>query len=98
MIVHQVSSQVDVSQLRQFMQHALAELGQFEPGAFPLTEREIVRESRTCGYYFCLHGPRSVKLTAVCDLNQRAILFYGTDGQRSHQIPIHAMKQATARP
>ena len=32
---------------------------------FPLTERKVIKSGRTCGVYFCLHGPRSVKLTAM---------------------------------
>lgn len=81
-------SQIDISRLRKLVQSTLSDLGQFEPGAFPVTERVVQRDGQPCGFYFCLHGPRSVKLTAVCDMRSRSIYFYGTDGQRAEQIPV----------
>jgi hypothetical protein len=32
--------------------------------------------------FFCLHGPRSVKITAIWDFQKNTIFFYGADGQR----------------
>lgn len=89
------ASQIDLSKLRNLVQHTLADLGQFEPGVFPLTERVVQRGGENCGFYFCLHGPRSVKLTAVCDLKKLAIFFYGTDGGRVHQVPLSTVARRT---
>lgn len=85
-------------QLRILIERALSELGQFESGAFPITERTVVRAGETCGYYFCLHGPRSVKLTAVCDLKSRAIFFYAADGARVQQMPLHNLNASSHQP
>ena len=87
-------AQIDISRLRTLVQNTLSELGQLEPGAFPVTQRVIAKGGTPCGLYFCLHGPRSVKLTAVCDMKTRAIYFYGTDGQRTSQLPISALNDA----
>ena len=71
--------------LRQQVRCRLAELGHLEENAFPMTERVVVRGGQPCGIYFCLHGPRSVKLTAVADIQQKTLLFYGSDGGRAEK-------------
>ncbi|QDS88870.1 hypothetical protein EC9_30650 [Rosistilla ulvae] len=91
-------AQIDISRLRTLVQNTLSELGQLEPGAFPITQRVIAKGGTPCGLYFCLHGPRSVKLTAVCDMKTRAIYFYGTDGQRTSQLPISSLNDAGRTP
>jgi hypothetical protein len=50
--------------------------------AFPMTERLLLRGSRVCGIYFCIHGPRSVKLIAIWETERNSILFYDSTGQR----------------
>ncbi|WP_345092300.1 hypothetical protein [Bremerella cremea] len=47
-----------------------------------MTERVIVRAKDPCGIYFCLHGPRSVKCTAIWETDTNTILFYGASGER----------------
>lgn len=84
-------SQIDIPRLQTLVQHKLAEIGQLEPGAFPITQRVVAKGGVPCGLYFCLHGPRSVKLTAVCDMKSRSIYFYAADGQRSSQLPISSL-------
>jgi len=32
--------------------------------------------------YFCLHGPRAVKFTAIWETDRNQILFYGSTGER----------------
>ncbi|MEM6978425.1 MAG: hypothetical protein AAF539_02080 [Planctomycetota bacterium] len=73
---------MDFDSLRYHVECRLCELGALEPDQFPLTQREIIRKGKTCAVYFCLHGPRSVKLTAIADFNARSIVLYGTDGSR----------------
>jgi len=53
-----------------------------------MTRREVVRSGQSCGLYFCIHGPRSVKLTAVYDHRQKLAIYYGTDGARRRQESI----------
>jgi len=63
----------DIKQLRQFVSHTLCKQNDFEEGIFQVTES---------GIFFCLHGPRSVKLTAVWETEKNSILFYGSTGER----------------
>jgi hypothetical protein len=76
---------------QRFCQHVesrLCQLGQLEPGQFPMTRRPVLRGGKSCGVYFCVHGPRSVKLTAVYDHRRKTTIYYGTDGVRKAQEPI----------
>ncbi|GAA4435542.1 hypothetical protein GCM10023155_34120 [Bremerella cremea] len=68
--------------LRQYIYQILCDKEQLEPGVFPMTERVIVRAKDPCGIYFCLHGPRSVKCTAIWETDTNTILFYGASGER----------------
>ncbi len=75
----------------QFCRHVesqLCQIGQLEVGQFPMTRRKVSRGGDSCGYYFCIHGPRSVKLTAVYDHRKKVTIYYGTDGVRSSQETI----------
>ena len=72
----------DIKQLRQFVSHTLCKQNDFEEGIFQVTERILTRGTRLCGIFFCLHGPRSVKLTAVWETEKNSILFYGSTGER----------------
>lgn len=76
----------DLSHMRQQVEIKLCQLGALEPHEFPLTQREVVRKGKTCAIYFCLHGPRSVKLTAIADLKTRSMVFYGSDGVRQNTV------------
>ncbi len=72
----------DYSQLRQFVSCTLCQQNDIELGVFQVTERLLTRRGRPCGMYFCLHGPRSVKLTAIWETERNTILFYGSTGQK----------------
>jgi hypothetical protein len=48
----------------------------------------LVRNGNPCGIFFCLHGPRSVKLTAIWEIERNTILFYGSDGQRQQKTQL----------
>jgi hypothetical protein len=72
----------DITHLRQFVSHTLCQQNDFEEGIFQVTERILTRGDRPCGIFFCLHGPRSVKLTAVWETEKNSILFYGQTGER----------------
>jgi hypothetical protein len=47
-----------------------------------------VRAGRPCGVYFCLHGPRSVKFSAIWDAENNYVLFYGSTGERFHKTRL----------
>ena len=82
---------VDLLALRRFVEEKLCELAMLELDQFPLTERKVIKSGRTCGVYFCLHGPRSVKLTAIADFEKRSLICYGSDGTRSVQEQLPAV-------
>lgn len=72
----------NLCQIRQFVTCTLCQKNDFEIGVFEITERLLTRRGRPCGVYFCLNGPRSVKLTAIWDTERNSILFYGSTGER----------------
>ena len=79
---------MDFSTLCSTIERRLCELGHLVPDQFPMTQREVIRGGETVGVYFCVHGPRSVKLIAICDLVKKIVVFYGTDGLRRDSMPI----------
>ena len=78
----------DFRQLRQYVSHTLCRENDIEVGVFQVTERVLTRRGRPCGIYFCLHGPRSVKLTAIWETDKNTILFYGSTGERFRQTKL----------
>lgn len=84
-------------QLKQLVSHTLCRQNDFEEGIFQITERVLKKGDQVCGIFFCLHGPRSVKLTAVWDMESNAILFYSATGERFQRIRISAPRQLATR-
>lgn len=81
----------DLSDLRHYVHHTICNQNQLEPGAFEVTERILVRNEQPCGIFFCLHGPRSVRLTAIWETDRNTILFYSSSGQRVQKTQlVHA--------
>ncbi len=74
--------------LRQFVHESLCEQNELERGAFPMTERILLRGGKPCGVYFCLHGPRSVKFSAIWETQCNRILFYGSTGERCSKVQL----------
>lgn len=68
--------------LRHYVKNCLSAQNELEVGAFEMTERILVRGERPCGMYFCLHGPRSVKFTAIWETDRNSVLFYSATGER----------------
>ncbi len=79
---------IDFNTLCRTVERRLCELGHLEPNQFPMTQREVIRSGKACGVYFCVHGPRSVKLTAICDFKHNTLIYYGSDGIRRESVPI----------
>lgn len=87
----------DLSDLRRYVHHTLCEQNQLELGAFEVTERILVRGRRPCGIFFCLDGPRSVKLTAIWETDRNSVLFYSSSGERVLKTQlIHAPQLVSA--
>jgi len=68
--------------LREYVNTTLCQHDQLQMEAFRMTERILRRGGRPCGIYFCLHGPRSVKYTAIWETDRNQVLFYGAGGER----------------
>ena len=72
----------NLNDLRRYVHHTICEQNELELNAFAITERILVRSQRPCGIFFCLHGPRSVRLTAIWETDRNTILFYSSSGER----------------
>lgn len=77
-----------LDELRDFVNEVLCQHSELESGAFQLTERILVRANRPCGIYFCLHGPRAVKFTAIWETQHNTLLFYGSTGERFCKLQL----------
>lgn len=90
--------QIDnLNDLRNYVHQTICDQNELEPEAFQITERILVRGKRPCGIFFCLHGPRSVKLTAIWETDRNTILFYSSSGERTLKARlIHALALAPA--
>jgi hypothetical protein len=71
-----------VQGLKDYIYQTLCHHEKLEVGVFPMTQRILMRRATPCGMYFCLHGPRSVKFTAIWDADRNTVLFYGATGER----------------
>ena len=80
----------NLSDLRQYVNEILCQHNQLEIDAFPMTERILVRAGRPCGIYFCLHGPRAVRFSAIWETQRNTVLFYGATGERFHKVQLVA--------
>ncbi len=86
----------NLRQLRQFVAHTLCQQNNFEEGVFQVTEKVLKKCGRVCGIFFCLHGPRSVKLTAVWETESNSILFYGSSGERFKKTVLSGAPQLSS--
>jgi hypothetical protein len=82
--------------LRAYVKNILCLENQLEIDAFPLTERILIRSDRPCGIFFCLHGPRAVKLSAIWETERNTLLFYGQTGERFQKIQLLEAPQLEA--
>jgi len=71
-----------VHDLRDYVNTTICSYYQLQEGAFSMTERVLLRGGKPCGLYFCLHGPRATKFTAIWETDRNQVLFYGTRGER----------------
>ena len=82
-----------VPELKSIVYQALCDIEKLEVGIFPMTEKVLTRKEKPCGIYFCLHGPRNVRFTAIWETLTNTVLFYGSDGERFKKVqlspPLH---------
>jgi len=77
-----------LDELREYIQVTLCGYHQLQIGAFPMTERLLIRGGEPCGMYFCLHGPRLTKFSAIWETDRNQVLFYGSRGERFQKTQL----------
>jgi hypothetical protein len=80
----------NLDDLRQYVHERICDQNELVVNYFQVTERMLVRHGKPCGIFFCLHGPRSVKFTAIWETDRNRILFYGSNGERLVGIQLGA--------
>lgn len=75
-----------LDELRDYIHVALCRKENLLEHHFPMTELELKRSGSRCGYQYILHGPRSVKLSAVWDQASNEILLYDVVGRRFDRV------------
>ena len=78
----------NLEDIRQYVTHTLSQIELLRPESSQLTLRLLTRNDQPCGVYFCLHGPRAVKLTAIWETDANTILFYGSRGERVQKTQL----------
>ncbi len=94
---------LDLQDLRNHVNITLCNHESLEVGEYPITERILMRGDKPCGMFFCLHGPREVKFTAIWESDRNTILFYDSGGDRFGKTQLvvapdleHVASQRTA--
>jgi hypothetical protein len=81
--------QIDnMNDLREYVNGTICEQYQLQSGAFAMTERILLRGGKPCGIYFCLHGPRATRFSAIWETDRNQILFYGSGGERFQRTQL----------
>jgi len=78
----------NVDELREYISVTFCDQYQLQIGAFQMTERILRRGGKPCGIYFCLHGPRAVRFSAIWETDHNQILFYGSAGERFQKTQL----------
>lgn len=85
----QIQSVTSLSELKTFIYQTLCHDHELLMNAFPTSETLLRRgKGELCGIMFCLHGPRSVKFTAIWERDHNRVLFYGPTGKRYGEIDL----------
>lgn len=77
-----------VDALRRYVHETICRHNGLEVDYFPFTERVLLRSGRPCGMFFCLHGPRDVRFTAIWETERNTLLFYASTGERLAQTRL----------
>jgi len=78
----------DLDDLRGYVSETLCEHHELQNGVFNMTERILLRGGKPCGIYFCLHGPRMTKFSAIWETDRNRVLFYGAGGERFQKTQL----------
>ncbi len=77
-----------LEELRRYVADVLCSLESLKSDQFQLSQRILHRGGKPCGMYFCLQGPRALRLSAIWETDQNSILFYGSCGRRMHRTKL----------
>ena len=77
-----------VDDLREYVNETICDFYQLQNDAFRMTERILRRGGKPCGIYFCLHGPRAVKFSAIWETDRNQVLFYSSNGERFQKTQL----------
>ena len=72
----------DINDLKEYVHKTICDQNELELGVFPFAQRVLARGGKPCGIFFCLYGPRSVKFTAIWEMERNTVLFYASSGER----------------
>jgi hypothetical protein len=64
-----------LEETRQYVAQTLSNLETLEADRFQLSQQVLSRAGKPCGMYFCLQGPRALRLTAIWETDGNTILF-----------------------
>ena len=79
--------------IRQYVTETLSNIELLRPESSQLSLKLLTRSGQPCGVYFCLHGPRAVRLSAIWETDANTILFYGSRGERVQRTCLLAAPQ-----
>jgi hypothetical protein len=71
-----------------FVREELCNQNRLEVDAFPMSQRVVTKQGNPIGIYFCMHGPRSVRLGAIWDWQRSSVIFYDSMGRRASDRSI----------
>jgi hypothetical protein len=77
-----------MDELRRYVAETLASFELLKADEWRLSQQVLNRSGRPCGVKFCLHGPRSLRLTAIWETEGNSILFYKSCGTRAGRVRI----------
>ncbi len=80
----------NLEDIRHYVTQTLSNIERLRPESSRLTTRVLTRNNDPCGIYFCLHGPREIRLTAIWETDANTILFYGSRGERVQRTRLLA--------
>lgn len=89
----------NLEDLRDYVNEIFCDQYQLQVGAFEMTEKVLRRGGKPCGIYFCLHGPRAVKFSAIWETERNRVLFYSSTGERfckTQLLEAPALERAAA--
>lgn len=80
----------NLEDIRHYVTQTLSNIELLRPESSHLTTSILTRNNDPCGIYFCLHGPREIRLTAIWETDANTILFYGSRGERVQRTRLLA--------